>query len=95
MGSASLALAYVGNGRFDAFLQETSLSAWDIVAAGLIAAGASIARINAHGSTEASLEPHVNVGQVSGLSVRSVDVVADNSTRGEAHAFVSSLRSSK
>jgi myo-inositol-1(or 4)-monophosphatase len=40
MGSAALALAYVGNGRFDAFLQETSLSAWDIAAAGLIAARA-------------------------------------------------------
>ncbi len=44
MGSASLALAYVGNGRFDAFLQESGLSAWDIAAAGLIAerAGATI-----------------------------------------------------
>lgn len=40
MGSASLALAYVGNGRFDAFVQETSLSLWDIAAAGLIAARA-------------------------------------------------------
>jgi myo-inositol-1(or 4)-monophosphatase len=37
MGSAAIALAYVGNGRFDAFLQETSLSGWDIAAAGLIA----------------------------------------------------------
>ncbi len=37
MGSAALALAYVGNGRFDAFVQESSLSAWDIAAAGLIA----------------------------------------------------------
>ena len=37
MGSASLALAYVGNGRFDAFLQESGLSAWDIAAAGLVA----------------------------------------------------------
>jgi myo-inositol-1(or 4)-monophosphatase len=37
MGSASLALAYVGNGRFDAFIQETSLSLWDIAAAGLVA----------------------------------------------------------
>jgi myo-inositol-1(or 4)-monophosphatase len=37
MGSAALALAYVGNGRFDAFVQQTSLSAWDIAAAGLIA----------------------------------------------------------
>ena len=37
MGSASLALAYVGNGRFDAFIQGGGLSLWDIAAAGLIA----------------------------------------------------------
>jgi myo-inositol-1(or 4)-monophosphatase len=37
MGSASLALAYVGNGRFDAFVQPGGLSVWDICAAGLIA----------------------------------------------------------
>jgi myo-inositol-1(or 4)-monophosphatase len=37
MGSAALALAYVANGRFDAFLQESSLSLWDIAAAGLVA----------------------------------------------------------
>ena len=37
MGSASLGLAYVGNGRFDGFVQESGLSAWDIAAAGLIA----------------------------------------------------------
>lgn len=37
MGSASLALAYVGNGRFDAFIQAGGLSLWDIAAAGLIA----------------------------------------------------------
>ena len=44
MGSAALALAYVGNGRFDAFIQEGGLSAWDIAAAGLIAerAGARV-----------------------------------------------------
>ncbi len=44
MGSASLALAYVGNGRFDAFIQESSLSLWDIAAAGLVAerAGATV-----------------------------------------------------
>jgi myo-inositol-1(or 4)-monophosphatase len=44
MGSAALALAYVGNGRFDAFLPETSLSVWDIAAAGLVAerAGATV-----------------------------------------------------
>lgn len=37
MGSAALALAYVANGRFDAFVQNGGLSAWDVVAAGLIA----------------------------------------------------------
>jgi myo-inositol-1(or 4)-monophosphatase len=44
MGSAALALAYVGNGRFDAFIQESGLSVWDIAAAGLIAerAGARV-----------------------------------------------------
>jgi myo-inositol-1(or 4)-monophosphatase len=38
MGSAALSLAYVGNGRFDGFIQIGGLSAWDICAAGLIAA---------------------------------------------------------
>jgi myo-inositol-1(or 4)-monophosphatase len=37
MGSAALALTYVGNGRFDAFVQSGGLSLWDICAAGLIA----------------------------------------------------------
>lgn len=37
MGSSALALAYVANGRFDAFVQQGGLSAWDIAAAGLIA----------------------------------------------------------
>jgi len=37
MGSAALALAYVGNGRFDAFVQQGGLSSWDIAAAGLVA----------------------------------------------------------
>ncbi len=44
MGSAALALAYVANGRFDAFVQQGGLSAWDVAAAGLIAerAGATV-----------------------------------------------------
>jgi myo-inositol-1(or 4)-monophosphatase len=44
MGSASLALAYVGNGRFDAFVQESGMSTWDVAAAGLVAerAGATV-----------------------------------------------------
>ena len=37
MGSAALSLAYVANGRFDAFCQSIGLSAWDVAAAGLIA----------------------------------------------------------
>jgi myo-inositol-1(or 4)-monophosphatase len=37
MGSAALSLAYVGSGRFDAFVQQGGLSIWDIAAAGLIA----------------------------------------------------------
>lgn len=37
MGSAAIALAYVATGRFDAFVQESSLSLWDVAAAGLIA----------------------------------------------------------
>ena len=37
MGSGALSLAYVGNGRFDAFIQQGGLSAWDVAAAGLIA----------------------------------------------------------
>jgi fructose-1,6-bisphosphatase/inositol monophosphatase family enzyme len=36
-GSAALALVYVANGRFDAFLQSGGMSAWDVAAAGLIA----------------------------------------------------------
>ena len=37
MGSATLALAYLANGRFDAYIQWSGLSTWDICAAGLIA----------------------------------------------------------
>ena len=44
MGSAALALAYVANGRFDAFVQQGGLSAWDVAAAGVVVerAGATI-----------------------------------------------------
>ena len=37
MGSATLSLAYIANGRFDAYVQWTKLSVWDICAAGVIA----------------------------------------------------------
>ena len=48
MGSAALALAYVANGRFDAFVQQGGLSAWDVAAAGLIAerGGATVTSMN-------------------------------------------------
>ena len=48
MGSAALALAYVGNGRFDAFVQNGGLSPWDVAAAGLIAerAGALVTAVD-------------------------------------------------
>jgi myo-inositol-1(or 4)-monophosphatase len=44
MGSAALSLAYVANGRFDAFVQNGGLSLWDVAAAGLVAerAGAMV-----------------------------------------------------
>ena len=48
MGSAALALVYVANGRFDAFVQAGGLSLWDICAAGLIASegGASVTALD-------------------------------------------------
>jgi len=51
MGSASLGLVYVANGRFDAFIQESGLSAWDIAAAGLIVerAGGSVTAFDGSG----------------------------------------------
>jgi myo-inositol-1(or 4)-monophosphatase len=44
MGSSAFALAYVANGRFDAFIQSGGMSNWDVAAAGLIAerAGATV-----------------------------------------------------
>ena len=48
MGSAALALGYVANGRFDAFIQNGGLSLWDVAAAGLIAecAGATVSDLH-------------------------------------------------
>ena len=51
MGSAALALAYVANGRFDAFVQWRGLSLWDIAAAGLIAAEGGAAVTSNDGGT--------------------------------------------
>ena len=48
MGSAALSLAYVANGRFDAFVQNGGLSPWDVAASALIAerAGAVVTDVN-------------------------------------------------
>jgi myo-inositol-1(or 4)-monophosphatase len=37
LGSAALAIAYVGGGRLDAYIQPRGLSTWDLCASGLIA----------------------------------------------------------
>lgn len=49
MGSAALSLAYVANGRFDAFSQTIGLSAWDVAAAGFIAERAGAVVTDLHG----------------------------------------------
>jgi fructose-1,6-bisphosphatase/inositol monophosphatase family enzyme len=48
LGSAALSLAYVANGRFDAFVQVGGMSAWDVCAAGMIAleAGALVTALD-------------------------------------------------
>jgi myo-inositol-1(or 4)-monophosphatase len=50
LGSAALELAYVANGRFDAFIQWAGLSAWDVAAAGLIAQEAGALVTSVHGT---------------------------------------------
>jgi len=66
MGSSALALAYVANGRFDAFVQQGGMSNWDVAAAGLIAerAGATV--------TDAAGGPWFDIGR----GARSVSIVA-------------------
>jgi myo-inositol-1(or 4)-monophosphatase len=66
MGSAALGLAYVANGRFDAFIQQGGLSNWDVAAAGLIAerAGATV--------TDASGGPYFEIGR----AARTISVLA-------------------
>jgi myo-inositol-1(or 4)-monophosphatase len=51
MGSAALSLAYVANGRFDAFVQNGGLSLWDVAAAGLIAERAGATVTDLHGGS--------------------------------------------
>ena len=65
LGSAALALAYVGNGRFDGFIQAGGLSLWDVCAAGLIAAegGALISTLDGDAWFDAS-RPDRSIGLV-------------------------------
>jgi myo-inositol-1(or 4)-monophosphatase len=49
MGSAALSLAYVAGARFDAFVQNGGLSAWDVAAAGLIAERSGAVVSDLHG----------------------------------------------
>lgn len=59
MGSAALSLAYVANGRFDAFIQQGGLSAWDVAAAGLIAerGGAQVTSMDGYSWFDLSHSP--------------------------------------
>ena len=49
LGSAALGLAYVANGRLDAYSQTIGLSPWDVAAAGLIAERAGAVVTDLHG----------------------------------------------
>lgn len=66
LGSASLQLAYVANGRFDAMIQPGGLSLWDVTGPGVVAeaAGATV--------TDGSGGPWFDVRRTS----RSVGIVA-------------------
>lgn len=74
MGSSALALSYVANGRFDAFIQQGGMSNWDVAAAGLIAerAGATV--------TDAEGGPWFDVGR----GARTVGIVAAPAAHHEA-----------
>jgi myo-inositol-1(or 4)-monophosphatase len=74
MGSSALALSYVGNGRFDAFIQQGGMSNWDVAAAGLIAERAG-ARV-----TDAQGGPWFDVSR----GARGVGVVAAPAAHHEA-----------
>jgi myo-inositol-1(or 4)-monophosphatase len=62
MGSAALSLAYVANGRFDAFGQSVGLSSWDIAAAGLIAerAGATVTSLTGGSWLDLAAKPRTS-----------------------------------
>jgi myo-inositol-1(or 4)-monophosphatase len=64
MGSAALALAYVGSGRFDACVQNGGISPWDVAAAGLIAERAGVVVTDISGGPwwdDAKTGPNVSI----------------------------------
>ena len=76
MGSAALALAYVGNGRFDAFVQQGGLSLWDIAAAGLIAerGGATVTDLGGDPWFEVARKPR-SIGILAAPPARHVELL--------------------
>ena len=76
MGSAALALAYVGNGRFDAFVQQGGLSLWDIAAAGLIAerGGATVTDLAGGPWFDVSRKPR-SIGVLAAPPVQHAEIV--------------------
>ena len=76
MGSAALALAYVANGRFDAFVQQGGLSTWDIAAAGLIAerAGATVTNLEGGPGCE-SAAPTKSIGVLAAPPAHHADLL--------------------
>ena len=57
IGSAALSLAYVANGRFDAFVHRRGLSLWDVAAAALISAEAGATVTDTSGGPWLDLSP--------------------------------------
>ena len=66
MGSATLSLVYTANGRFDAYMQWSKLSVWDICAAGVIASEAGAVVTSALGNAWFGL----------GMAPKSIGIVA-------------------
>jgi myo-inositol-1(or 4)-monophosphatase len=77
MGSSALALAYVANGRFDAFIQQGGMSNWDVAAAGLIAerAGATVSSMDGGPWFDAAAKPR-SVGAIAAPAAHHATLLA-------------------
>jgi len=77
MGSAALAIAYVGNGRFDAMFQHGGLSLWDVAASGLIAERAGAMLTDSAGGPWFDISwPPRSVGVLAAPAARHAEVLA-------------------